>query len=96
MSVDLEATIAIATDQLKAAGFEQAYIDAAVKAYVENIKHECEGASKRGMRLAVSPLSKVTSIVSVDDSAPRESIGWQYRALHQDEPPPSGWVAIDQ
>ncbi|MGE4060389.1 MAG: hypothetical protein AB7E69_16120 [Sphingomonadales bacterium] len=94
MSNELEIAIADAVEVLRTQGFERAYISAAVNSYRENLEWEREKASETGLRLAVSRLARVTSVTSVDDPAPKESIGWQHRLLKQDEPAPNGWVIV--
>jgi collagenase-like PrtC family protease len=95
MSDELEAVIASAVDVLRTEGFEHDYIDVAVSAYRENLQDVRKGVAEHDMRLAASPLYKVTSVSSVDDPHPKESIGWQYRVLQQGEPTPGGWVIVD-
>lgn len=95
MSDAFETFLASAVDVLRTEGFEAAYISAAVAAYRETLKEERDKAAEKNLRLSASPLSKVTSISSVDDPFPKESIGWQSRALKQEEPAPGGWFVIE-
>lgn len=96
MEDQLDAAIARAIESLREDGFEPSYIDAAVRAYRENIQHERQRAEESGARTAISPISKITSVTSVDDPAPKESIGWQFRFMQKDEIPPEEWIVIHE
>jgi len=96
MADELEGAISAAVETLRAEGFEQDYINAALTAYRESLDEECKKAAEHGMLLAASPLSKVTSVASVDDPYPKESIGWQHRPLKQGEAAPGGWIIVNR
>lgn len=95
MSAELEALIDSAVDTLRSEGFDDEYIAVAVASYRQNLQEQREKARDGGVQLATSAPHKVTSVSSVDDPYPKESIGWESRVLRPGESPPGGWIIAD-